>query len=174
MRYFIILILAFSLSGCAGIIPRITTDTPNTVPQVTQKSKAKEICKGKAEWDEMGNILSCSKGYFRYDYGYNKQERRMTIIERVRSWINAVLAWGIPGLIVLFIFFPGIFMAVGTLIGKLIERAYGSATVALKRVVKAVQKTRKEGKDLNQALEAELDAKDKDYITKVKKKEKIK
>lgn len=172
-KLIIILMLCFLTSGCS-LLPRFTFDTPNTLPQVVDKSKAKEVCKGKAEWDDLGNIKSCSKGYYRYDEGYNKQERRMTIVERVKSFFNTIFGWGIPGLIIICILFPGAFTIIGTLIGRAFEGVYGVGVQTLKRVARAVQKTRKEGKDLNQSLEAELDEKDKKYIDKIKKEEKIK
>ena len=174
MRKLIIILLScFILGGCS-FLPRINFDTPNSVPQQTDKSEAKEICKGKAEWDEVGNIKSCSKGYYRYDENYNKQERKMTLVERAKSLFNTILSWGIIGLIIIFIFVPGLFTIIGTFIGRAVERIFGAGVTVLKRVAKAIQKTRKEGKDLNQSLEAELDEKDKKYIAKLKEREKIK
>lgn len=174
MRKLIIVgVLAFILSGCS-FLPRLTFDTPNTVPQSVVKGKVKEVCKGNATWDEVGNIKSCTKGYYRYDESYNKEERKMTIVERVKSFINNILGWGIPGLIVICVLFPGAFTIIGTIIGRLFEGAYGAATVALKRVAKAVQNTRKRGTDLDTSLASELDEKDKQYIRKIKDKENIK
>ena len=172
-KIFMISIICLMCCGCS-LIPRITYDTKGSVPQSIQKSKIKEKCSGKAVWSEAGVLLSCSKGYFNYASGYEKIERKMTIIERVKSFFNTILGWGIPGLIVICILFPGAFTLIGTIIGRFIEGAYGAGVTALKRVAKAVQKTRKEGKDLNQSLDAELDEKDKEYIAKIKKQEKIK
>jgi len=172
-KIILICLMSFFLTGCS-LLPRFTFDTPNTVPQNIDKSKAKEICKGKAEWDDLGNIKSCSKGYYRYNEGYIKQERKMTIVERVKSFFNTILGWGIPGLIVICILFPGAFTIIGTVIGRLFEGVYGIASQTLKKVARAVQKTRKEGKEINQSLEAELDTENKKYIAKIKEQEKIK
>ena len=172
-KLIIILMLCFLTSGCS-LIPRLTFDTKNTVPQVIDKSKVKEVCKGNAEWDDLGNIKSCSKGYYRYDEGYNKQERRMTIVERVRSFFNAIFGWGVWGLIIICVLFPSAFTLIGTLIGRFIEGAFGAGVQTLKRVAKAVQKARKEGKDLNISLDTELDEKMKKYIRELKEKENIK
>jgi len=98
----------------------------------------------------------------------------MTLVERAKSLFNTILGWGIPGLILIFIFAPGLLLTIGTLIGRAIESAFGSGIVILKRVVKAIQKTRKEGKDLNQSLESELNEEDKIEIRKLKEKEGIK
>ena len=168
-----IICLVFLLSGC-NFLPRLNFDTPNTVPQSVVKGKAKEVCKGKAEWDNVGNIKSCSKGYYRYDESYNKEERKMTIVERVKSFINNILGWGIPGLIVICVLFPGAFTIIGTLLGRFIEGAYGAGAIALKRVAKAIQNTRKRGADLETSLSSELDEKDKKYIRKLKDKADIK
>lgn len=98
----------------------------------------------------------------------------MTIVERVRSFFNKILGWGIPGLIIICVLFPGAFTIIGTIIGRLFEGVYGAGVQTLKRVAKAVQETRKRGKELDQSLEAELDVKDKKFIAKLKEDEKIK
>lgn len=172
-KLFSIICLVFLLSGC-NFLPRLNFDTPNTVPQSVVKGKVKEVCRGNATWDDLGNIKSCTEGYYRYDESYNKEERKMTIVERVKSFINNILGWGIPGLIVICILFPGAFTIIGTLIGRFIEGAYGAGAIALKRVAKAIQNTRKRGVDLESSLKEELDEKDKQYIRKLKDKEAIK
>ena len=67
--------ILISCTSCS-LLPKINFNTPNTVPQQTDKSKAKEICKGKAVWNEDGTLKSCSKGYYRYDENYAKKERK--------------------------------------------------------------------------------------------------
>ena len=49
------------LSGCSALIPRITMDTKNTVPQQTEKSKSVEKCKEGVVIGESGFIVSCKK-----------------------------------------------------------------------------------------------------------------
>jgi len=165
-----IILLCLSLSGCLTF-PRVTFDTPNTVPQQTEKSKAKEVCKGKAEFNEVGDMISCTKGYYNYEEGYSKKERKMNIIERIKSFINNLAGWSFWVFVALVILTPGL---VGTVLGRIVEGTIGIASVVLKRLVKAIQKSRKEGKDLNISLESELDEKDKKYIKKIKDKEGIK
>lgn len=174
MKKFILLILAcFIFSGCS-LLPRVTFDTPNTLPQSTDKSKAKYKCSGKIEYYEDGTVKSCSKGYYSYQQNFEKKERKMTIVEKVRSFFNAILGWGIPGVIVLCLLFPSLFTVIGTIIGRAIEGAFGASVTVLKRVGKAIQKTRKQGANLDHALSEELDEKDKIYIRKMKDKENIK
>lgn len=174
MRHLIIVgMLALTLSGCS-LLPRVTFDTLNTVPQSVVKGKAKDICKGEAKFNEVGEMVYCSSGYYAYSENYNKAERKMTIIEMVRSWINNILGWGIPGLLIICFFIPGGFTIVGTIIGRLFEGAYGAASQTLRRVARAVQNSRKRGADLDTSLETELDDVHKKYIRKIKDKEKIK
>jgi hypothetical protein len=171
--YALLIMSTLFLTGCS-LVPRMTFDTPNTVPQLLNKGKVKEVCKGKAEWDELGNIKSCSKGYYKYNEQYNKEERKMTIVERVKSFFNKILGWGIPGLIIICFIFPGAFTLIGTLIGRALEVAYGASSQILKRVAKAIQKVRKQGADLSTELSKELDVKDKKFISDLKEKENIK
>ena len=160
-----IVLSALLFSGCAGIIPRITTDSPNTVPQSIDKSKAKQICKGKAVWSEVGVLLSCSKGYYNYDESYGKQERRMTIVERIKSFINGLVGWGFWGVILLIVLCPSL---LGLIVGRIIEGTIGLARKSLDATVRAVQRARKNGVDLNSALADEQDADVKKYIAKIK------
>jgi len=169
-KIIIICLMSFLLTGCS-LIPQLKFGTPGTVPQSIDKSKVKEKCSGKAEWDDLGNIKSCSKGYYRYDEGYNKQERRMTIVERVKDFINQLAGWGFWGFVLLVILCPSL---IGLIFGRLIEGSIGLTGKSLRAVVRGVQKARKEGKDLNQSLEAELDTDNKKCIAKIKEQEKIK
>ena len=58
-----IVILSIFLSGCS-MIPRITFDSKNTVPQQTEKSKVVEKCSGDYKLNQDGYMISCSKGYY--------------------------------------------------------------------------------------------------------------
>jgi len=159
-----ILMLCLSLTSCS-LLPRINFDTPNTVPQSVDKSKAKDICKCEAKFNENGDIIYCSKGYYSYDEGYQKQERRMTIVERIKSFINSLIGWSFWIFVALIIFVPGL---VGGLIGKIIESTIGITGRALKSTIKGVQNARKNGKDLNDALANEQDTDIKKRVKKIK------
>jgi len=170
-RLFSVLIFCFLLTGCTGVLPRITTSTPNTVPQSIIKEKLKGTCKGEAKFNELGELTYCSKGYYAYVETYNKQERKMTFSERIKSFINGLIGWSFWIFIAIVIFTPGL---LGVLLGKFIEGAFGIATSVNKRLVKAIQKTKDGTKDLVSSLEAELDAAHKKYITAVKEQEGLK
>lgn len=169
MKFFMILITCVFLSGCS-LIPKVKFDTPNTVPQATEKAKTKDVCKGQATFNDAGDILTCSKGYFASTQNYEKKERRMTIVERIKSFINNLIGWGFWGLIALVILCPS---AIGFIFGRVIEAVGGIANKSLKATVKAIQKTRKNGKDLNTSLDSEMDADVKKHIATLKEKENI-
>jgi len=168
--FMLLLLICFTLTGCS-LLPRLSFDTPNTVPQSVDRSKAKEMCKGKAEWDKSGQMVSCSSGYYKYAEGYNKQERKMTIVERIKSFINSLMGWGFWGLLLLVILVPGL---AGGFIGRLIEGTIGIAKKSLDATIRGVQKARKSDKDLNDSLSAEQDENVKKYIRKIKDEQNIK
>lgn len=167
----LICVLCFGLTGC-GLLPKINFGgNPSTVPQSTSKGKAKEICKGQIEFHIDGTVKSCSEGYSSQKETYNKEERRMTIVERFKSFINNLVGWSFWIFLGLLIFAPGV---LGFIFGRIIEGLFGISRKALGSTVKAVQKTRKEGKNLEEALSAEQDTEVKKFIRKLKEEDKIK
>ena len=143
--------MCFMLSGCS-LIPRITMDTKNTLPQSLAKSKAKYKCSGKVEFNENGSVKSCSKGYYSYDETYNKQERKMTIVERIKGFINGLIGWGFWGLLLLMLLVPSLG---GMIIGRIIEGTIGITGQALKSTVKAIGKAKKNGGNFMEELDKE-------------------
>ena len=168
-KVFLLLCIGFCLSSCS-FLPRLSFDTPNTVPQSVDRSKAKAVCKGEAKFNEVGDMTYCSKGYYNYEEGYQKVERKMTIVERIKSFINSLMGMSFWIIVALLFLCPSLLGLIG---GRLIEGTFGVATTVGKRLIKAIQKTRKSGKDLNDTLDAELDVKDKQYIRKIKDKNEI-
>jgi len=164
------ILIMFTCSGCS-LIPRMTFDTKGTVPQSVDRSKVKEVCKGEAVWNEDGSIKSCSRGYVNYAEGYVKKERKMSWKEKLANIIRNTAGWLILICIGLVIFLPA---TAGLLVGRLIEGAVGLPAIVGKAIMRAVQKARKQGKNLDDALEAELDEKHKQYIRQIKNKESIK
>jgi len=160
----------FLFSGCS-LIPRITYDSKGATPQQTQKSKAKETCRGKAVMSEQGDMISCSKGYYSYEQNYAKKERKYTFKEKILNFFRGLVGWSFWIAIALVVFLPGTF---GLVIGRFVEGTVGVAHNALKSVVTAVQRARKQDKPLDDALDGELDEKHKKYIRNMKEKEGIK
>lgn len=154
MKKFILLIcMTMLLSGCS-LLPRITMDSPNTLPQSVVKSKAKYKCSGKIDYYEDGTVKSCSKGYYAYDEAFNKQERKMTFTERIKNIINSFVGWGFWGLLLLFILCPSL---IGLVLGRLIEGTVGITGKALKSTVKAISKAKRSGKSVTEELAKEHD-----------------
>lgn len=172
-KYIILITMCFVLSGCS-LIPRITFDSKGSTPQQTEKSTVKDVCKGESKFNEMGEMVYCSKGYSAYAKNYEKKERKFTIAERVGNFINNILGWGIPGLFIICVLFPGAFTIIGAIIGRLFEGAFGMAKKALSSTVRAVQKIRKNGGDIDTVLAMEQDEDVEKFIKKLKDEKKIK
>ena len=166
----LIMLTSFCLTGCS-FLPRLTTDSPNSVPQAVDKSKAKESCKGKAVWNENGDMISCSKGYVDYTESYNKKERSYTLGEKIGNFFRKLSVLMII-LLAIGIIFP--VLGIGTFIGRIFEGSFGIAKQALDGVARGVQRVRTRGEDINIALDSELDEKHKRYIRQLKDKENIK
>lgn len=170
VKILVLTMVVFLSSGCS-LIPRVNFDTPNTVPQSVNKMKVKEVCKGKAEWDELGNIKLCSKGYFKYDENYSKKERKMTIVEKVKSFINGLVGWGFWGVIILIILCPSL---LGLIAGRLFEGVYGMGAKAFKQVSAAIQQVKATTPTLVDALEKSTDTDVRAWIDNFKKTNNIK
>lgn len=169
-KIILMMLMCFTLTGCS-LIPRLNFGTPGTVPQAIDKSKTKAVCKGITKFNDVGDIIYCSKGFYLYEEGYQKVERKMTVIERIKGFINNLMGFGFWGLVLLVILVPSL---AGTVVGRIIEATIGITGKALRATIKGIQKSRKTGKDLNDALSAEEDSDVKKYIAKLKEKENIK
>ncbi len=143
--------MIFTLSGCS-LLPRITMDSPNTLPQSVRKAQGKDKCSGKILFYEDGSVKSCSKGYYSSEKSYNKQERKMTFTERVKNIINSFVGWGFWGLLLLFILCPSL---IGLVLGRLIEGTVGVTGAALKSTVKAISHAKKNGQNYTEELAKE-------------------
>ena len=95
----------------------------------------------------------------------------MTFTERVKSYINSLMGFGFWGLVLIVILCPSL---IGLVVGRILEATGGVAKATLTSVSRAVQQARKQGKDINVALDSELDKDQKRYIAELKDKEKIK
>jgi len=165
-----ILIACFLLTGCS-FIPRLTFDTKNTVPQSVTTAKGKVVCQGEAKFNEQGEITYCSKGFYDYSENYAKKERKMTIVERMKSFVNGLAGWGFWGFVVLLILCPSL---LGLIVGRLFEGVYGMGSKAFKQVSAAIQKVKSETPSLVDALEKSTDTDVRLWIDEFKKKNGIK
>jgi len=164
------ILLSVFLTGCS-ILPKIKFGTPSTVPQVVNKSRTKGVCKGEAKFNEQGDMIYCSKGYYSYSEGYQKKERKMTIVERIKDFINNLAGWSFWIFVALIFLCPSL---IGMIAGRLIEATIGITGKTLRSTVTAIQKVRKQGKQIDDALASEQDKDVKAYVNKIKKEEKLK
>lgn len=172
-KIIVIFLMVLFCSGCS-LVKTITTPfkpIQNSLPQQTDKSKLKETCKGEVKFNENGDMIYCSKGYYNYEENYAQKERKLTIKEKIIQFFEQLSGHLFWVVILLVIFCPSL---LGFIFGRVIEGVAGVGSKTLKSVIRAVQNTRKNGKDLNQSLETELDTENKKYIAKIKEREKIK
>lgn len=165
-----LIIVCFMLTGCS-LIPRLTFDTKNTVPQSLNTSKGKVVCQGEAKFNEQGEIIYCSKGFYDYSESYAKQERKMTISERIKSFINSLVGWGFWAVLILIFLCPSL---LGLIVGRLFEGVYGMGAKAFKQVSAAIQKVKDTTPSLVDALEKSTDADVRKFIKEFKEKNNIK
>jgi len=140
----LIMLTSFCLTGCS-IIPRMTFDSPGATPQSIDKSKRKETCKGEAVFNEVGDMISCSRGYFNYVEGYVKKERKYTLKEKILNLFRNLSGSIFWIAIALVIFVPGS-------LGWIISRVFNATNKAFEQTVQAIKKFRK-----NSSAKEELD-----------------
>ena len=131
-----IIILSFMLTGCS-LIPRLTFDSKGTTPQSIDKSRAKEVCKGKAVFNEHGDIVSCSRGYYAKSQNYEKKERKFTLIEKVGNFIRNLSGLGFWGLVLIVILCP-------SLIGSVLTLIFSTSRKVAEETIRAIKKFRRE------------------------------
>ena len=169
-EWLIIFLSIFVFSGC-NLLPKINFNTENTVPQEVDKGKRKIKCKGDLVLNKNGTIAKCSKGFYFYEEIYEKKERRFTFKEKIINFFRNLTGYSFWIFIALIFLCPSF---LGYILGRLIEGTFGIAKKALNSTVRGIQKTRKEGKTLDDSLASEQDYKIKNYIRKLKMKSKIK
>ena len=169
-KLILIILLSFFLCGCS-LIPKINFGTTNTTPQSVDKSKRKVKCAGDIILNNDGTIQSCTKGFYEYSENYVKKERKYTIVERIKNFVNNLVGWGFWIFVALIFLCPGL---LGAIVGRLIEATIGLTGKTLRSTITAIQKVRKQEKPIDDALSAEQDEDVKKYIRKLKEKEKIK
>jgi hypothetical protein len=158
-KLFLIAFLSILCTGCS-FLPHLTTDTPNTLPQSVDKSKVKESCTGETKFNDAGDITYCAKGYYNYEEGYHKIERKMTIVEKIKSFINGLVGWGFIGFILLIILVPG---SLGWVLSRMLDATHKAFDQTIS-AIKQFRKTSSAKEELDNILRAEQDAQTKKII----------
>jgi hypothetical protein len=167
-----LVMVVFLFSGC-GVLKAMTAPfraTPGTVPQSKIEAKAIVKCTGELSISKDG-VITCSKGYYSYNTDSNVQERKLTIVERIKGFVNNLM--GISFWLVLALIFlcPSL---LGLIAGRLFEGVYGIGSKALRQVSAAIQKVKDTTPSLVTALEASTDENVKVFIDNFKKQNGIK
>ena len=129
------IIVMFLSQGCS-FLPKLTFNNPSTVPQQSEKSKAKESCRGEVQMNERGEIVSCTKGYVNYAENKAVKERSYTLFEKIGNFFSHLKGWFgilIIGSIVL------ILMGAGGLVSTIWINIFGVAKKGVKLLVKGIQ-----------------------------------
>jgi len=158
-KFILIMLLMLTTSGCS-FLPRLNFDTPGTTPASVDKSKLKEVCKGKAEFNEVGDMISCSRGYVNYAENYEKKERKYTIKEKILNFFRNLTGSFFWIAILLVIFVPGS-------LGWILSRLLNATDKAFTQTVEAIKKFRKNStakEELDNFLRQEQDATTKKLI----------
>lgn len=164
-----ILVLCFFLQGCSVVrwVSAPFKNSVSNVPQQTEQSKNKVVCKGEYKVDETGTIIYCSKGYYNYSQDSLVKERKLTIKERIIQFVDKAFGWTILITILLLVVAPGtLFSILSWIIAK--------QKKALVQIIQGVQDARKKQIELNTALASAMDVDVKNQVAEIKKQENIK
>lgn len=128
--------LAVFICGCS-LLPRITFDRPNTVPQKTVKTERHYFHKTKD-----GEVTKLD------EQNYNQEERKLTLQERLANFISNLKGWAFIAFVLLAFFCPG-------LIGWVLGTVFNGFRKALESTVLAIQKAKVTGEDVLKHLSEE-------------------
>ena len=128
------------LSGCS-LLPRLTFDRPNTVPQTTEKSERHIYHKTKD-----GEVFKLD------EKNYVQQERKLTLQERLANFIANLKGWFFWIFLALLFFCP---TAIGGIIGWIVNSVTSIYKKALNSTVTAIQIAKNTDGDYLKALNIE-------------------
>lgn len=91
-KLLILLMLGFMMpifQGCSllKIASQPFKNTVSKVPESTQKSERKIVCKGEITLDEQGRVTKCGNNYYSYEKTFNQEERRLSFRENISQFI---------------------------------------------------------------------------------------
>ena len=140
-------------SGCS-LIPRLTFDRPDTVPQKTEKSEKDYYHKSKD-----GEVTKT------HEVNFVQQERKLTIREQFMNFLANLKGW-------LFWIVIGLVFLCPSALSWILTSVFGAARQALEAIVTAFQTAKNTDGDYQKALDNECakNPKVKALITKINKK----
>jgi hypothetical protein len=159
-----LVMVVFLFSGCSVMkaISAPFKNTVSTVPQSSVQGKSIIKCNGELTISKEG-VITCTKGYYSFDYNSNIQERI--------QFFNNLMGWSFWVVLGLLFLCPSV---LGLIVGRLFEGVYGMGAKAFKQVSTAIQKIKDTTPTLVDALEKSTDADVRAWIDEFKKKNNIK
>lgn len=136
-KIILVSISCWFLTSCS-FLPKLNFGNISTVPQSTEKSQRTTRCSRDIVLDEHGKVKSCNKGFSQNESFYNKQERKLTIRERVANFIRNLSSSLFWIFIFMLIFMPS---ALGWLVGRI----FNGTGRALESTVRAVSRAKNNG-----------------------------
>ena len=130
-----VLVSSFIFSGCS-LLPRLTFNTPGTVPKSTEKSLKDVRCQGELKINQDTGEVSCTKGFYSKETDYKQIERKFTLAEMVGNFIRGLAGWSFWLIVIVLLLVPG---AAGWLIGRVCNIFHS----ALTGTVSAISRFRK-------------------------------
>jgi hypothetical protein len=167
-----LVMVVFLFSGCSVMkaISAPFKNTVSTVPQSSVQGKSIIKCEGELSISKTG-VISCSKGYYSFDYNSDVKERKITLKEKIIQFFNNLMGWSFWIVLGLLFLCPSV---LGLIAGRLFEGVYGMGAKAFKQVSAAIQKVKDTTPTLVDALEKSTDADVRAWIDNFKKANNIK
>ena len=130
-----------SLMGCSllKIASSPFKNTVSKVPEKIEKSKLKDKCSGKIEFYQDGSVKSCTKGYYKFEETFNKEERKLKWREKISQFILNVQGYVLWGIIIMIAL---AFSGFGWVIGAIFSIVRGTGRVA-RDLVHGISKAKK-------------------------------
>ena len=137
----LLLCVVLMISGCSllKIASSPFKNTVSKVPEKIQKLKGKDKCGGKIEFYPNGSIKSCTKGYYKSEETYNKEERKLKWREKISQFIlnaQGYLLWAVIIMVALSL------SGFGWVIGAIFSVVRGTGRVA-RDLVRGISKGKK-------------------------------
>lgn len=168
VKILVLVMVVFLFSGCS-VVKWATQPFKNTVsnvPQTINKLRTKAMCQGETKFNDQGEIIYCSKGYFKYNENNSIKERTLTVKEKIIQLLNNLMGWSFWIVLGLLFLCPSI---LGVIAGRLFEGIYGMGAKAFKQVSAAIQKVKDTTPTLVDALEKSTDTDVRAWIDNFKK-----
>ena len=136
------LLLSFfvlSFSGCSflKVASAPFKSTKSTVPQTIDKGKKIYKCKGDVTFDGNGKVLSCKGGYDSNEEYFIQSERKLTIREKIKAFIDKLTGWTLWAFLISIVL---TFMGCGVLVSNFWNSVFGVGNKALKALLNGISK----------------------------------